>query len=307
MKVCVLLSSYNGEKYLKEQIESIINQKGVEVDLYIRDDGSTDSTIQIVKDYQKEHPNVFLEEGTNLGPGNAFMEMLYNSKDYEYYAFSDQDDVWLKNKLAVAVDKLQGYNIPCLYACNQYITDTNGKVMGKHFHKKLNVDLRHNLVVNKLYGCTMVFNKRLRDILVAKEVRPPKEIINLKYHDTWVGLVASSVGKVIYDKNAYILYRQHNYNVSGAKKEITIWDSIRTYAQSFFKSGSYKNQRQLSRQLLKSLKKYKLSKEVYYVLKRFDGLNTFKGRLAFCMDGKFIKSISDSAKYIRLKVLLGGW
>lgn len=95
MKVIVLMSTYNGEKYLKEQIDSILNQVKVEVFLMIRDDGSSDNTIAILKEYERQNRNIKIIKGKNIGVGNSFMQLLYNSAEAEYYAFADQDDVWV--------------------------------------------------------------------------------------------------------------------------------------------------------------------------------------------------------------------
>ena len=105
--VSVLMSTYNGEKYIREQIESILNQKKVKVHLLIRDDGSQDSTIEIVKEYANKYPNVSVYAGKNIGIGNSFMELLRNAPEADYYAFADQDDVWLDGKLERAIELIK--------------------------------------------------------------------------------------------------------------------------------------------------------------------------------------------------------
>lgn len=97
--VQVVMSTYNGEKYLKEQIDSILSQEGVDVRLYIRDDGSSDRTTDILASYQ-EHKNVKIEKGNNLGFAKSFLTALDECDEADYYAFSDQDDVWEKDKLS---------------------------------------------------------------------------------------------------------------------------------------------------------------------------------------------------------------
>lgn len=100
--VQVVMSTYNGEKYLKEQIDSILSQEGVDVRLYIRDDGSSDRTTDILASYQ-EHKNVKIEKGNNLGFAKSFLTALDECDEADYYAFSDQDDVWEKDKLSTAI------------------------------------------------------------------------------------------------------------------------------------------------------------------------------------------------------------
>ena len=107
-KVFVILSAYNGERYLREQVESILAQTGVEVTLLIRDDGSQDGTPGIMKDIQAVNANVRCVYGENIGFRCSFYNMLLESDDtYDYYAFSDQDDVWDADKLSHAVELLE--------------------------------------------------------------------------------------------------------------------------------------------------------------------------------------------------------
>ena len=115
-KVAILMSTYNGEKYLDEQIGSILAQEGVDVTLYIRDDGSSDRTAEIIKYYCKSYHNVSFTQGENLGVGNSFMQLVYDAKDvYYYYAFADQDDIWLPEKIKMAADKIKESKRPLLY------------------------------------------------------------------------------------------------------------------------------------------------------------------------------------------------
>ena len=99
MKVLVLMSTYNGEKYLREQIDSILGQRGVEVSLLVRDDGSTDATLTTLDEY-KESGRLDYYCGNNLGPARSFMHLLQNAPASDFYAFSDQDDKWMDDKLS---------------------------------------------------------------------------------------------------------------------------------------------------------------------------------------------------------------
>ena len=104
-KVAVLISTYNGKKYLKEQLDSILNQTYPNIEIVIRDDGSTDSTLELVKEYQEKHSNIRLKEGTNIGFIKSFFKLL-EMADADYYAYCDQDDIWLENKIELAVNAL---------------------------------------------------------------------------------------------------------------------------------------------------------------------------------------------------------
>ena len=118
--ITVLMSTYNGEKYLREQIESILNQKNVRVQILVRDDGSTDHTHIILDEYQK-NGKLNWYTGMNLKSSKSFMNLVTKAPETEYYAFCDQDDVWNNDKLYRAVNKLKSMgnmNIPRLYSCN---------------------------------------------------------------------------------------------------------------------------------------------------------------------------------------------
>lgn len=211
-KIQVLMSTYNGEKYLKEQIDSILNQEDVEVSLLIRDDGSKDQTIKIIEEYVKQYNNVEFYQGENLGSAKSFMDLVMNSDEVNYYAFSDQDDVWDKNKLKVAIEKLEKTeNIPAQYISATKVVDEELNILEI---KKVsgNFTFEGEMIQNFAVGCTQVLNKELRDII---KLYNPEYII---MHDSWITRVCYAIGgTVIIDENAYIKYRQHNDNVVGYK------------------------------------------------------------------------------------------
>ena len=226
-KVQVLLSTYNGEKYIKEQIESILKQEEVEVDLLIRDDGSCDKTIEIMQELAKTNPNITIYEGQNLGPARSFMDLINNSGDFNYFAFADQDDVWKPKKLISAIRKIEQAleqelkqeleqtqaQTPTLYISALEIVDENlntieiKQVEGNHCFEG-------EMVKNFATGCTQVFNKELRNEI--KSYTPNYLIM----HDSWLTRVCYAIGgNVIIDENTYIKYRQHTNNVLGYKDE----------------------------------------------------------------------------------------
>ena len=218
-KVAVLMSTYNGEKYLKEQVDSILSQKDVEIMLYVRDDGSSDSTIEIVKEYQKHNDNIVLYIGKNVGVGNSFMQLVYDAGNkFDYYAFADQDDVWLPDKLTTAVRTIEEIKKPCLYASNQLIVDQELKKIGMRFFEHPNISSKQIMCKNKLTGCTMVWNTELQRFLCKDKYHPSSSLLECRIHDVWVAMVASVVGVIIFDEKSYILYRQHENNVIGVKK-----------------------------------------------------------------------------------------
>lgn len=212
-KVQVLMSTYNGEKYIKEQIESILNQEDVEISLLIRDDGSTDKTIEIIGKLANKNNNIVFYKSENVGAARSFMDLVNKSGEFKYYAFADQDDVWNPKKLISAIEKLKEESKPELYISALEIVDEN---LNHIEIKKVSSNLcfEGEMIKNFATGCTMSFNKKLRDII--KSYTPDYIIM----HDSWITRVCYSVGgNVIIDDNYYIKYRQHSNNVLGYKDE----------------------------------------------------------------------------------------
>lgn len=211
-KVQVLLSSYNGEKYIKNQIESILKQEDVEVSLLIRDDGSNDKTLDIIEKMAKENKNISYYQGENIGVAKSFMNLVNKAKESDYYAFADQDDIWMPKKIISAIKKLENVKEkPSLYISALEIVDEKldtieiKKVSG-------NFTFEGEMIKNFAVGCTMVFNKELCNIL--KKYNPSYIIM----HDSWITRVCYAIGgNVIIDDNTYIKYRQHQNNVMGYK------------------------------------------------------------------------------------------
>ncbi len=213
-KICVILSSYNGEMYIEQQIKSILNQSSVRIFLLVRDDGSSDKTKIILDKFLDKYDNIQVFYGNNVGINNSFFIASKLAKEHypfcDYYAFSDQDDFWLPNKLASALNKINHFNPdkPNLYFSN--LTISNSQL------KPLTLLYSPNFKVNKFsyfskiftYGCTVVFNKSTLELFC-------KSYNNSYFHDHWITLVARFLGNIYYDSNSYILYRQHSKNASG--------------------------------------------------------------------------------------------
>lgn len=213
----VLVSTYNGEIYLKEQLDSILNQDSVDVNLLIRDDGSKDNTHTILKEYEKLD-NVEVIYGKNMGCADSFRGLLdaaYDKlTDFDYFAFSDQDDVWMPEKLSVAcgvVDKMDETK-PCAYCSNVRAVDGQLNDIGLKWKlEETNITKAQSLVCSMAYGCTMLFNRKVVEMF---HQYPPRKLV---LHDLWIMNMCMFLGKVYYDNNSYILYRQHGGNVIGAK------------------------------------------------------------------------------------------
>ncbi|MDE5714595.1 MAG: glycosyltransferase [Anaeroplasmataceae bacterium] len=248
-KIAVLLSSYNGSRFIQTQIDSILNQKDVFVTLFIRDDGSNDErTLKLLDEYN-ENPNIIVKKERNIGLAKSFMNLVYEvGTEYDYYCFSDQDDIWLEYKLIKAIEKIKEKKIPTLYVSNQTLIDSNGNYLAKRHKKLLSTGYKQILCNNLFSGCTMVWNELLQEILI--QYKPSDELLQKRIHDVWVGMVASVVGTIIYDDESYILYRQHENNVVGVKKSKKLKEYIKK-----FKNSNLRNGRSI------------LAKEIYLLLK----------------------------------------
>lgn len=223
-KVQVLLSTYNGEKYIREQLDSILTQKDIEVSILIRDDGSTDSTVDIIHEYCSKSSDIKLIKGSNMGACKSFFE-LFKEADmgYDYYALADQDDYWYVDKLTVACNMLAKIdnkeNKPLLYCCEADITDEDLNAADKNKDSKSSEaatfkakkpGFGNALIENIARGGSVVFNPTLLGMV---RIDAPADCY---MHDWWLYLIASCFGKAIHHNKAYYKYRQHKDNVLGA-------------------------------------------------------------------------------------------
>lgn len=221
--IAVLLSSYNGEKFIEEQIQSILNQLNVHVQLLIRDDGSSDRTTIIINEFAAQDSRISIIEGKNLGVVKSFFYLLNQvDKNFDYYALADQDDVWKPDKLERATKTLWSNdpNLPAMYYSRLEFTDEQLNPIGFSIIPT-NRGFQNALVQNQATGCTVVINKIARENIVAK--LPNWALM----HDWWIYLVVSATGCVYYDEYPGILYRKHGNNVTPA----TPWFALELLAR----------------------------------------------------------------------------
>ncbi|MED4599490.1 glycosyltransferase family 2 protein [Paenibacillus validus] len=224
-KVAILLSVYNGQNYLEHQLKSIFKQTYDNFILFIRNDRSTDDSLQIIKKYCSLYPDhiVFLNDTNNLGAKLSFGYLLKYVQDhyeFDYYMFSDQDDVWLPDKILRTLDKMKQTEgdgkTPVLIHTDLLVVNNQLEQIDKSFWHYQNLDpesmeFNRLLVQNNITGCTVMINSALAKFL---KVIPTEAIM----HDWWSGLVASVFGKIAVVTEPTILYRQHVSNTLGAKK-----------------------------------------------------------------------------------------
>lgn len=211
MTVCVLLSTYNGQLYLEEQIVSVLEQADINVCLLVRDDGSTDSTAEHLMRFQNDNRMKVISGGGNLGAAGSFLRLLECApSDCAYFAFCDQDDVWHKDKLTRAVHALAPFteSIPAMYCSRLEIVDSHLQPLGLS-RVPTRIGFGNAIVENVAAGCTMVLNEKARSLILSALPR------QCYMHDWWIYLVISCFGKIIYDSTPTICYRQHEKNAVG--------------------------------------------------------------------------------------------
>jgi rhamnosyltransferase len=222
--VTILMGTYNGEQYLRDQLDSLLKQTYTNWELLIRDDGSTDHTIDIIKEYQADHTNISLVRGNeNQGSLRSFSELLRSAQDKPYVMFCDQDDYWLPDKIQLSLTRLReeenktGNTRPVLLYSNLTYADRELRPLDKVIRSPLPDEKLFNrlMIQNRLWGCTMLLNNRL--LRLAQEI--PCEAEN---HDYWVALVGAAFGQVIHLDRSTLLYRQHAQNISGQYTQDTL-------------------------------------------------------------------------------------
>jgi glycosyltransferase involved in cell wall biosynthesis len=220
--IAILLSTYNSEAYLKEQINSIILQSIKDWILYIRDDGSTDNTILIIEEYIKLHDNIVLLEDniSNLGAKESFVRLL-SLVDAKYYMFCDHDDVWLPYKIEKTLQKMKEIESlhplkPLLVFTDLKVVDANLNIISNSMWKYQKTNPLHAndfyslSVSNPVTGCTVMINQ------LAKKISIPMSLESFM-HDLWIALKVSYYGYIDFVNEPTILYRQHEKNVLGAR------------------------------------------------------------------------------------------
>ncbi|MDD3048708.1 MAG: glycosyltransferase family 2 protein [Bacilli bacterium] len=218
----ILMATYNGEKYLKEQIDSILNQTYSKFTLHISDDKSTDKTVHILKEYANKDKRIKLYfQKQNIGYIKNFEYLISKSKA-DYIMLSDQDDVWLDNKVEVCLEKIKNDKLNLLIS-NLIIVDENLNVKHDSYFKLSQVKLDNNLELgNYLYanpavGCAMMFDKKL-----AKELLPFPDLKHPYYvHDWYIYIMGQIYGKVGYIDTPLTKYRQHGNNLIGMHRKKT--------------------------------------------------------------------------------------
>ncbi|HHY26991.1 MAG TPA: glycosyltransferase family 2 protein [Desulfitobacterium dehalogenans] len=231
--ITILMGTYNGEKFITEQIESILCQTEDNWKLIIQDDCSTDAMVSILQSYVTNYPHkitLIQREFPSGSAKNNFISMLKFAKS-EYIMTCDQDDIWLPSKIELTLKKMhesEGYygkDKPLLVHTDLKIVDEKLEVIAESMFHYQSLDSKRDkfnnlLVQNIVTGCTIMFNRRLLEMVYSV----PEESI---MHDWWFALVAAAFGKIGFVNEPTILYRQHSSNEVGAKNANSILYNIK--------------------------------------------------------------------------------
>ncbi len=224
MRVNILMSTYNGEKFVAEQIESIQKQTYTDWNLIIRDDGSKDGTCEIIENFINNDSRIKLIRAENVGVIKSFHELVINNNDADFYFFADQDDYWLPEKLTIMLEEAKKHDntIPVMYYTDLKVTDKNLNVTSESMIRSqsdhANTSLVQELTENTVTGAASMINYEL-----AKLWQTTNDII---MHDWYLAIVAAALGELVYIDQPTHLYRQHDSNVLGARtlaKRIRKW------------------------------------------------------------------------------------
>jgi rhamnosyltransferase len=242
-RVIILLAAYNGENYIAKQIESIINQDYKCWKLIISDDCSTDNTFTICKAYEQKDARILvIRQNKNYGALENFNKLIRFAKENyheKYFMFSDQDDVWYSDKISsckVRIDMVKEEIPLLLYTSKQYV-DANLNLLNVIIKGEESIQLPNLLHQNMAYGCTMLFNDSLCDLI--NDI--PKNFIN---HDHYIIFMAFFFGRIIFFQKKTLMYRQHSKNVSGniyrsVLSKIFSRDNIKKNVELFFFTVDY--------------------------------------------------------------------
>lgn len=245
----VLMSTYNGEKYISEQLNSILSQPYPLIQILIRDDGSSDNTLLIINQYQQDYPaRIHLIEGKNMGVVPSFWTLMQHADlSADYFCFCDQDDVWMPHKAQRAVQLLAEMekqdnpfenHIPAMICTDTQLTDgdLNPTAIWPGM-PHLKPSFYNALIQNIAVGATVTFNRATLELLMQQKKNV--NIVDIQMHDWWAYLVVSCFGKFHFEHTPSIYYRQHGGNAVGG--EWTVLQKLKKKWKSFLKHKGNKN------------------------------------------------------------------
>lgn len=287
------MSTYNGDDYIEEQIESIYQQTYSKIQLYVRDDGSEPAFLEKLQTLQKKYKFSLLL-GENVGFLKSFFMLLEQVEDADYYAFADQDDIWLPQKISDAVKWMESNDnaIPLLYHGAYEIRNSRREVTGCFKYSDDGYDFRRSITENHYSGFAMVVNRTMRE----KMLKVDQE--RIQYHDWWAANIALGLGKAHFSSTVCAIHRAHENNVTKitlGRRIAWFWNSLRQESEIHCRMTEFKR-----------LFNDELSSENQKILNWFtDSRYCFGHALAKCFYPKRWRPVLSSEVTMRILMLLG--
>ncbi len=270
--VNVLISTYNGERYISEQIESILCQTYKNIMIYVRDDGSTDDTVSILERYEREN-KIQLLKGENLGFGRSFLTLLSHVKTGEFWAFCDQDDIWDECKIEFAYKQLikMPKDGPNMYVHDFLITDEAMNTLSSYGNNIPGYDFRMAITECLHMGFSMVFNAKFRELMLQGDIN------KLPSHDWWAELIVMEFGNIYVDDYIGAKHRRLDSSIS----ENNIKNRIKWVGRALQGGSEIPHiTREFKRVFGDEMKKDSLQVLVLFVDKKYNFIKSIKK--AFC-------------------------
>lgn len=300
MEIAILMSTYNGEKYLNEQLESLFNQQvDGHMTIYIRDDGSSDGTIGIIKRWKKKLDIVLFEED-NVGPAKSFWK-LFMKEDIQadYYAFCDQDDVWDPSKIQAGIFALQNEDSEALWCSNCRIIDQRGTVIFEKMNQKSpDFSIISQLVCGTTQGCAMLFNDQLRRYIIEKNAK------TMPMHDFVIMTYAIAKGNVLYDNCPYFGYRVHSDNAVASDGK-NIVEHIKSSLNMWFSSSHRNELSNFAAILLRDNSDYLDMETQKYIINLVKSKHNIMSRLELVFDKKTVSQNKKAERSFKIRTILG--
>ena len=295
--ICVIMSVYNGNKYIKEQLDSIYNQDfdGM-LTVYIRDDGAPEKAQNYLASYVREKGNsLIIENGINMGPSRSFVEAIKHAPKADVYILSDQDDIWKPGKIRAILEEIDTDVTPMLWFSNYDVVDNKLNLIRKQAIKEPVKDDLRVLFYNNVPGCVMAFNDALRKMVLNLKID------NVRMHDIMLLNLALLFGKTYFDNTSYVLYRQHSNNAVGyGHKKVDAVKWLRD-KMTFLRSGETYYTAEYSEIVAKAIQGEQ--KQEYEFLSMYK--RPFINRIKLLGKPYTKSNISRSSVSIGIRILLG--
>ena len=299
-KIVIMLSTYNGEKYLDEQLNSLYyqNTSDFQMEVFTRDDGSKDLTTSIIKKWKKKININIINDNEKMGPAKSFWKLLNQAPIADYYAFMDQDDIWDKGKIKTAINAMSEEDVPTLWFSNCRIIDVEKRILSNGYQTQSPIlTIPSQLICGSAQGCSMVFNRKAFEILKKNKIE------EFPMHDLITMILILNSGRVIYEPQPYFSYRVHENNAVAKKGKSFFQKKKETYNNWF--NEPHRNEISMFAGELINHLDIKDSEVKDFLIDLSHCKNNFKSRLRI-IKNKLTKSTNKRALLaFKIKTLLG--